>query len=242
MKARVLAAGKGTRIAHLGHACPKPMLPVAGRPLLEHLFGWLGASGIHEIAVNLHHLPDVIPNHFGNGQQRQMMLTYSYEPELRGTAGAAKQLAWFLDETFVVLYGDVYTNVDLHRLLAFHRDRVAQRSAMLTLALYRVPNPAECGLVALDHEGRVTRFVEKPPAHEVFTDLASAGILVCEPAVLQYIPDGVVYDFGHDLLPSLLRNERPVYGQEISAGEFVIDIGTPDGYARAQQATTLAIA
>jgi NDP-sugar pyrophosphorylase family protein len=236
MKALVLAAGKGTRIAHLANGCPKPMLPVAGRPLLEHLFGWLRTFGIYDIAVNLHHLPDVITRYFGNGQQQQVILTYSYEPELRGTAGAAKRLAWFLDETFVVLYGDVYTNIDLRRLIEYHHLKVAHHNAALTLALYQVSNPSECGLVSLNDDGRVTRFVEKPPVFEVFTNLASAGILVCEPQVLQYIPADTVFDFGRDLLPYLLRNGHSVYGQEIGSDEFVIDIGTPAGYAWAQEA------
>jgi NDP-sugar pyrophosphorylase family protein len=239
MKALVLAAGKGTRIAHLTSGVPKPMLRVGDHPLLEHLFGWLAAAGIKEIAVNLHHLPDVITDYFGDGRMQHVALTYSYEPELLGTAGAAKRLAWFLDETFVVLYGDVYTNMDLRRLIEYHHLKVAHHGAALTLALYQVSNPSECGLVSLNDDGRVTRFVEKPPVFKVFTNLASAGILVCEPHVLQHIPADTVFDFGRDLLPYLLRNGHPVYGQEIGSGEFVIDIGTPAGYSRAQEATLI---
>ena len=237
MKALILAAGKGARIRHLTNHCPKPMLPVGGRPLLEHLVNWLRSYGIDEIAINLHHMPAVIPNYFGDGRDHQVSLVYSYEPELLGTAGAAKRLESFLQEPFVVLYGDLLTNVDLGRLIAFHQaPRPDAQRTLLSLALYRVPNPAECGLVEVDGSGRVCRFVEKPPAHECFTDLASAGILVCEPEILGQIPPETVFDFGRDLLPRLLAAGQPVYGLEIGAEEFVIDIGTPAGYARAQQA------
>jgi NDP-sugar pyrophosphorylase family protein len=235
MKALILAAGKGTRISDLTQHCPKPMLPVAGRPLLEHLLVWLRRYGISQIAINLHYLPEVIVNHFRDGQAWDVALTYSYEPTLLGTAGAAKALSAFLDEPFVVLYGDVFTNVDLARVLHFHEEHCRNAGSLLTVALYHVPNPTECGLVEINAQGRVTHFVEKPPAHEIFTDLANSGILVCEPEVLAYIPAGVAYDFGRNLLPRLLADHQPVYGQTIAPTEFVVDIGTPAGYARAQQ-------
>jgi NDP-sugar pyrophosphorylase family protein len=236
MKALILAAGKGTRISQLTNHCPKPMLPVQDRPLLEHLVNWLRAYGICEIAINLHHLPAVIPAYFGDGRDHQVSLTYSYEAELMGTAGAAKRLASFLQESFVVLYGDLVTNVDLGRLIAFHQAHQQDgQHALLSLALYRVLNPTACGLVDVDTAGRVLRFVEKPAAHEVFTDLANTGILVCEPEVLEQIPAETVFDFGRDLLPRLLDAGQPVFGLEIGAQEYVIDIGTPHGYACAQQ-------
>lgn len=210
------------------------MLPVAGQPLLNHVIAWLRRYGITEIAINLHHLPQMITSHLGDGAAAGVAITYSYEPELLGTAGAARQLQPFLATTFVVAYGDVFTNVNLARVIELHRQR-QPAGCLLTMALYRVPNPTECGLVEIDETGRVVRFVEKPPRQEVFTDLANSGILICEPAVLDYIPVHSIYDFGHDLLPHLLRLGLPVYGQEISQDEYLIDIGTPAGYARAQE-------
>ncbi|GIV76534.1 nucleotidyltransferase family protein [Litorilinea aerophila] len=230
-KALILAAGKGTRLGPLTARQPKPMLPVGGRPLLAHTVAWLRHHGIREIAMNLHHCPEAITGYFGQGEGHGVHLTYSYEDTLWGTAGAARRLASFLDTTFVVVYGDVFTNLDLTRLLDGHRGR-----AELTLALYRVPNPGECGLVETDPQGRVTRFVEKPPPDQIFTDLANGGILVCEPSILDWIPAETVYDFGHDLLPALLAAGRPVYGQPIRPDEVLIDIGTPAGYRRAQEA------
>ena len=242
MKALVLAAGKGTRISHLAGGSPKPMMPVGGKPLLAYLIGWLRDAGIREIAINLHHLPDIIREYFGTGANAGVTLTYSYEPELMGTAGAAKSLAHFLDESFVVVYGDIFTNVDLGRLIEIHQQPRPSGRALLTLGLYRVPNPTECGLVDVDASGRVLRFVEKPPAKEVFTDLANAGLLVCEPRLLNFVPAKMVYDFGHDLLPRLLQAGEPVYGAEIQAHEYLVDIGTPTGYARAQQMATPVLA
>lgn len=235
MKALILAAGKGSRLGPLTATCPKPMLPVGGQPLLVHVIRWLRQYGITEVAINLHHLPEKITEQLGDGAELGVAITYSYEPELLGTAGAAKKLQTFFDTSFVVAYGDLFTNVDLGRILDLHRRR-RTTGCLLTMALYRVPNPTECGLVEIAPDGRVLRFVEKPPAEEVFTDLANSGILVCEPTLLDYVPAHSVYDFGHHLLPHLLALGLPVYGQEIGNQEYLIDIGTPAGYARAEQA------
>ncbi|MCX6044213.1 MAG: nucleotidyltransferase family protein [Chloroflexi bacterium] len=236
MKALILAAGKGTRISHLTQNCPKPMLPVGEKPLLAHLVHWLHSHHITEIAINLHYAPDAIINYFGDGSAYGVALTYSYEAQLLGTAGAAKQLEHFLNETFVVIYGDVYTNLNLTRLTNFHAARKTLGQApALTLALYQVPNPTECGLVELDATNRVTRFVEKPPADQVFTNLANAGIMVCEPEILKVVPRNTAFDFGHNVLPRLLAIDAPIFGQAIADHEFLIDIGTPAGYQRAQQ-------
>ena len=235
MKALILAAGKGTRLGELTATFPKPMLPVDGRPLLAHHIQWLSRHGVTRIAINLHHAADVVRDYFGDGSRFGVEIVYSYEPELLGTAGAAKKLEWFLDECFVVVYGDVYTNVDLSQLAAWHNARADGDDRGLTLSLYRVPNPTECGLVDIDDHGRVLRFVEKPPADQVFTDLANAGVLIGEPRLLSRVPANTVYDFGRDLLPDLLAAEWPVWGAPITPDEYVIDIGTPSGYARAQQ-------
>lgn len=242
MKALILAAGQGTRLKQLTFQRPKPMLPLGNVPLLQHTIEWLRDSGIYEIAINLHHQPQAITGYFGNGDRFGVSLLYSYETELLGTAGAAKKLAHYFDEPFVVIYGDVYTNLNLKRVCHGHRQprielaaRAACRSAALTLTLYEVVNPEECGLVETDETGRVTRFVEKPPRNQIFTNKAFTGVMICEPEVLEYIPDGVPYDFGSQVLPNLLKAEMPVYAESIAADEFVIDIGTLRGYLRALQ-------
>lgn len=236
MKALILAAGKGTRLQKLTNTCPKPMVPIGGQPLLAHLVGWLRDHNIRQIAMNLHYHPEVITTYFGDGHHLDVAITYSYEEQLLGTAGAAKRLQPFLDEPFMVVYGDLYTNLDLTRLIKFHMQQqaLAAGGSLATLALYQVPNPTECGLVELTTAGRITRFVEKPPPDQVFTDLANAGVMICEPRLLDFIHEAMVCDFGRDLFPALLRAGEGLYGQPLTADEFLIDIGTPAGYQRAQ--------
>ena len=242
MKAFILAAGKGTRLGALTTATPKPMLPINGEPLLAHTVAWLSSHGITQIAMNLHHAPEVIPAYFGDGHNFGVSIVYSREETLLGTAGAARRLAPFLDERFVVIYGDVFSNLDLTELEEFHAERLRDArgpGAMsevpaATLALYRVSNPTECGLVDVDINGRVRRFVEKPPAHLAFTDLANAGIFICEPATLALVPAEAPFDFSHELFPAMLAEKMPLFARPIAAHEFVIDIGTAAAYQRAQ--------
>lgn len=236
MKALILAAGKGTRLRDLTANRPKPMLPVQGKPLLERLILWLHAYGVDQLALNLHYCPTVITDYFGDGHRFGVALTYSYEPQLLGTAGAAKRLQTFLDEPFVVVYGDVFTNLNLARLIGFHKTKKDQQAATLaTLALYQVPNPTECGLVETDPTGQVMRFVEKPPSDQVFSNLANAGIMVCEPEILDLIPAETEYDFGRHVFPAALAAKQVLWGQAITPDEYLIDIGTLHGYDRAQQ-------
>jgi NDP-sugar pyrophosphorylase family protein len=165
MKALILAAGKGTRLKQLTTDRPKPMLEVGGEPLLARHIRSLRQAGVTQIAINLHHAPAVIVDYFGDGAGFGVQIVYSFEPELLGTAGAAKLLAAFLDEPFFVVYGDGFTNVDLAQLARVHTAQKARTGAAvaLTMALFHVPNPTECGLVELTDAGRVKRFVEKPP-------------------------------------------------------------------------------
>ncbi len=235
--ALILAAGEGTRLRPLTLDRPKPMLPIHGTPLLEHTVRWLCRYGITRIAINLHHRPHVITEHFGDGTAFGVQITYSFEDPILGTAGAAHKLRWFLAHSpFVIVYGDVLTDLDLSALLAFHRQAVAQDPlARLTMCLYHAPNPTEVGLVGLDETGRITRFVEKPRPDEVFTDLANAGILVAEPDILRHIPPDTFFDFGHDLFPRLLAAGVSMYGWVIPDQAYLLDIGTPERYAQAQQ-------
>jgi mannose-1-phosphate guanylyltransferase len=221
------------------------MLPIGGKPLLHHLVSWLRAHGVGEIAINLHHKPEAITEYFGRGERFGVAITYSHERRLLGTAGALKELQAFLDETFVVLYGDVFTNLDLKRLIRFHADRgesdcggrglAGPTWPFLTLSLYRVADPSACGLVQLDGQGRITHFVEKPPPDATFTNLANAGVMVFERGILDFIPDYAPVDLGYELFPRLLGQGIPLYGYPLRDGEFLIDIGTPDSYRRAQE-------
>ena len=213
------------------------MLPVGPRPLLAHTIDWLKLHGITQIAINVHHAARVITDYFDECLQLGVEITYSVEPRLLGTAGAAKKLEDFLDERFVVVYGDVFTNIDLTELQRFHVEHLEESgsNAAMTLSLYRVPDPTACGIVDVSDQGRIVRFIEKPDASEVFSDLANSGVLICDSALLDLIPTGREYDFGRDLLPELFDLNIPVFGKVHGYGEYVIDIGTPAGYDRAQR-------
>jgi mannose-1-phosphate guanylyltransferase len=239
-KSLVLAAGEGSRLRPLTLECPKPMLSVSGKPVLEHTLRWLARHGIRDIAINLHYRPEVIVNHFGDGAALGVRIFYSYEDPILGTAGAARKLNGFVGSgPLVVVYGDVLTDLDLTALLAFHQ-RTLERDplARVTLSLYHVPNPTEVGLVGMDDTGRITRFVEKPKPEDVFTDLANAGVLVIEPDAINLIPPNTFYDFGHDLFPRLLDTGISIYGWVIPANTYLLDMGTPAKYAQAQREWT----
>jgi NDP-sugar pyrophosphorylase family protein len=228
MKALILAAGLGTRLGALTLDRPKPMLPVGGRPLLEHTVGLLRTHGVREIAMNVHYFPEVITSYFGDGAADGVRIVYSREDVLLGTAGAARKLAPFLDEPFVVVYGDVLTDEDLTDLMAWHRST----GAALTLTLYRVEDPTRVGIVEVYGTGRVLRFKEKPSRDAVFSDLANTGILIVEPSVLRSLPADTYLDFGQHILPRLLTEGAPVYAR--LADGYVLDIGGPERYQQSQ--------
>ena len=229
MKGMILAAGEGKRLRPLTRYLPKPMLPLAGRPLLEHIINHLRDCDITELAINLHHLPEAVMGYFGNGSRWGVNLRYSVEEQLLGSAGGVKRLQSFFDDTFIVYYGDVYTLTDLRPMIDFHR-RVG---AAATMALYRVPDPWNRGVVELDKMGGIVRFVEKPPREQVFSDLANAGIYVLEPSVFDLIPHGQVWDFGRDVFPAMLTEGVQVAGCVIK--DVLIDIGLPEKYQQANR-------
>lgn len=233
MKAMILAAGEGSRLRPLTLDRPKPMLPVAESPMLEYTIAWLRHYGVTQIAINLHHCPQIVTSHFGDGSGFGVEITYSLEETVLGTAGGVKRLDHFLDSTFVIIYGDILTDLDLKALVKFHFRQV--KEPHLTMTLHRVSSPWECGIVSLDGHGRVTRFVEKPARTEVFSDLASASVLVVDPEILAYVADGCFCDFGRDLFPELIRYQVPIYGWLLPDTAYLIDIGTPEKYVRVQQ-------
>lgn len=233
VKAIILSAGEGTRLRPLTDTCPKPMLKICGKPLLEHTINTLRFSGIREIAINLYSHYETVINFFGDGRNWDVRIQYSIEQELLGTAGALNYFRDFFDDTFVVWYGDVLSKTDITKMLAFHKEM----KGIATIGLYKVDNPTECGIVEVKDNNKIIRFIEKPESHEVFTDLANAGIYVMEPSILSYIPEQEIYDFGKDLFPKLLRDGKAMYGFPIT--DYLIDIGTKEKYAKAQRDFTL---
>ncbi|MBI3978994.1 MAG: nucleotidyltransferase family protein [Chloroflexi bacterium] len=228
MKALVLAAGEGTRLRPLTLDRPKPMVPIGGRPLLEYAVRLLKAHGVEQIAVNLHYQPEAICSYLGDGGHWGVQITYSLEHPILGTAGAARRLDGFLDETFLVFYGDVLTDLDLTALVRFHR----MRGVVGTLALHRLEDPTGKGVVDLDADGLVRRFVEKPAPGESVGALVSAGVYVLEPAILGLIPPETFFDFGRDLFPMLVERGYRLAGW-LHEG-YLVDVGSVESYAQAE--------
>ena len=237
VRALVLAAGEGTRLRPLTLEMPKPMVPIAGKPLLDTTVCWLRDQGISDVAINLHYKPHVITNYFGDGLSMGVNLHYSHEDKILGTAGAARKIRdWVDGSTLVLVYGDVLTDLDLHAMLDFHYEKVRQDpDLMVTMSLYHVPNPTEVGLVGMDDRNRVNRFVEKPRREEVFTDLANAGVLVMQAETLDLIPANTFCDFGLHVFPMLLQSGLGIYGWVIPADTYLLDIGSPEKYAQANR-------
>jgi NDP-sugar pyrophosphorylase family protein len=229
MKGMILAAGEGRRLRPLTEHTPKPMLPLNNLPLLEHIINNLKKSGIDEFGINLHHLPQKVIDYFGDGSLWDINIRYSVESRLLGSAGGVKQMEDFFDQTFLLYYGDVFTLTDFKPMIEQHR----KSAALVTMALYEVPDPWNRGVVGLDNRQMITRFVEKPPRKEVFSNLANAGIYIMEPKIFSYIPAGQSYDFGHDVFPDILAHQEEISGYILT--DTVIDIGLPEKYKAANQ-------
>lgn len=208
---------------------PKVMLPVAGKPLLEYVLQLLRFHGIGEIAINLNHLPEMVMDWLGNGSKFGVNITYSLEDTVLGTAGALTRFRGFFDDTFVVVYGDVISDLDLSSLAEFHQ----AKSALASVALYEVEDPGRCGIVEIDSESNILRFVEKPAPGTTSSKLANAGIYILEPEVIDYIPPDTFYDFGYDLFPSLLTKGAGLYGYVTA--DTVIDAGIMDNYRKIER-------
>jgi len=232
MKAMVLAAGQGTRLAPLTASLPKCMIPIGGMPLLEHTLIWLRDHGVEEVLINLYHQPEVIPAYFGDGSQWGVRITYSLEEEVLGTAGGVKHAAWFFDGPFFVLYGDNLSTCNLNRLARRHRDR----RAMATMALHRRDDPTSSGIAEVNAEDRILRFVEKPRPEEAFSNWVNAGIYVLNPEILDLIPTKQPSDFGRDVFPHVLAEGRALYGYRMQADECLWWIDTPSDLERVQRA------
>ena len=229
MKAVVMAGGEGTRLRPMTANQPKPMLPVVNRPIMEHVLRLLRKHGLTETVVTVQFLASMVRNYFGDGEDFGMSLQYATEETPLGTAGSVKNAEDAIrDEPFLVISGDALTDIDLSDLIKFHKDN----GAMVTVALARVPDPLEFGIVIVDDDGRIQRFLEKPTWGQVFSDTVNTGIYVMQPEVLAEVPAGQVVDWSSDVFPKLLENGAPLYGW--IADGYWEDIGSHESYMKAQ--------
>jgi mannose-1-phosphate guanylyltransferase/phosphomannomutase len=229
MHAVIMAGGEGSRLRPLTSNMPKPMLPIANRPLMEHIIGLLTRHGFREVTATVQFLASIIRNYFGDGTDTGVSLSYSLEEEPLGTAGSVLNARDFLPGTFLVISGDALTDVDLEAIVDFHRDR----EAAATLVLKRMADPLEFGIVMTDEAGRIERFLEKPSWGQVFSDTINTGIYVLEPDVLDLIPPGQAYDFSSELFPLMLDKGLPLFGY-VTDGYWT-DVGTIDSFLQAQK-------
>ena len=226
VKAVIMAGGQGSRLRPLTCDLPKPMVPMANRPMMEYIIELLGKHGMEDIAVTTWYLPEVIEEHFGDGAAFGCSLHYFVEDRPLGTAGSVKNAAAFLDGTFLVISGDALTDFDLAKAIAYHREK----QALATLVLTRVSSPLEYGVVFINEAGKVERFLEKPSWGEVFSDTVNTGIYILEPEILAMIPEETQFDFSRDLFPMLLQSGRGLYGY-VSEG-YWSDIGNIEQYVQ----------
>jgi NDP-sugar pyrophosphorylase family protein len=229
MQALILAGGEGTRLRPLTVYTPKPIVAIANRPFLYYQIQLLRRTGIKDVSLALGYQPNKIADLFGDGQEYGLHIRYVVEATAMGTAGAYKNAAGNVGQTTVVFNGDIITDIDLNAVFALHREK----KAMATIVLTPVENPAIYGLVEIDSDCRVRRFIEKPDPQDIRSNTINAGIYLLEPSVLNYIPSGEKFSFEYQLFPALLRANEPLYGYTWSG--YWIDIGTPQRYLKANQ-------
>src|SRR5690242_2255168 len=227
MRAVVMAGGEGTRLRPLTSNQPKPMVPIVGKPCMEHILELLRQHGFEDVVVTLAFLPQSIRTYFGDGETLGLNIEYSVEESPLGTAGSVRLAADHLDDTVLIISGDALCDIDLTALWSAHREK----GAAVTIGLKSVENPLEFGIVVTDSDGRVERFLEKPSWSQVFSDTINTGIYVLEPEVLRHVPTDRPYDFSKELFPLLLEMGRPIYGYVLDG--YWQDIGNLDQYRQA---------
>ncbi len=229
MKAMVMAAGVGTRLRPLTHFIPKPMIPIVNKPALEHTLDLLRKHGFDEVVINLHFYPDMIRDHFGDGQRYGLKIHYSLEKTLMGTAGGVKRAEHHFNDTFVVMSGDGLTDINLSRVIEFHK----KKKSLATMVLKKVDARFDYGVTLIDQYSRIEKFIEKPSWSDVFANTVNTGIYVFEPEIFDYIPKNKFYDFGHEVWPLLLTRKKPIFGYEMKS--YWCDIGNLQEYKRAEK-------
>lgn len=229
VKAVILAGGLATRLRPLTLNRPKALVPVLNRPFLEHMLHLMGRQGVQDIVLALGNLAKPIQDYFGDGSKLGLKVGYAVERFPLGTAGATKNAAPFVDDTFIVLNGDIFIDIAIAEIMALHR----KNKALVTIAAVSVDNPAEYGLIETDNTGRITRFMEKPSPGEAATDTINAGLYVMEPEVLRWVPAQRPYSFEKEVFPQLLAEGLPMLAYNTRC--YWIDIGTPERYLRLNQ-------
>lgn len=224
MQAVIMAGGFGTRLRPLTNNIPKPMVPIVNKPMLEHLITLLKIHNIKDYVVLLFYQPEIIKNYFGDGSRFDVHIEYVLPDRDYGTAGAVKESEEYIKDDFLVISGDVLTDFNLTEFYNFHK----KKNSTATIALYSSENPLHYGIVLINNENKIVRFLEKPSSSEVFSDTINTGIYYFKKEVFQDIPKHENFDFSKDLFPLLLEKETPLFGF-ISSG-YWRDVGNLEEY------------
>jgi NDP-sugar pyrophosphorylase family protein len=231
MKAMLLCAGSATRLRPFTSDTPKCMIPLGGKPLLAYTIEWLRSNEIRDLVINLSYFPEQVTGYFGDGSAWGVHIRYSIEDVALGTAGGVRNAGHLLGggEPFLVWYGDNLSHCSIRSLVQAHRER----KGTTTIAVFERDDPRAGGIVEFDASRKIRRFIEKPSDDEVFSSWVNAGIMLCEQTVLDLIPEGIA-DFGHNILPQLLRGSDGLYAYPLSSAESLFWIDTPRDLARVQ--------
>jgi NDP-sugar pyrophosphorylase family protein len=227
MQSLILAGGKGTRLRPLTIHTPKPVVPIVNRPFLLYQIDLLKRAGVKDVTLSLSYQPRKIEEILADGQDYGVRIRYAVEASPLGTAGAYKNAQEHLAQATVVFNGDIFTDLDLAAVIAYHREK----KAAATIVLAPVENPSAYGLVETEADGRVRRFLEKPKPEEITCNTINAGVYVLEPHILDYIPEGEPFSFEYQLFPAILAAGEPFYAYTWMG--YWIDIGAPARYLQA---------
>jgi len=227
IKAVIMAGGQGTRLQPLTFVRPKPMIPLINKPILSYSLDKLKSEGFSQVMVTLGYMWDHVKEYYKKNPPG-LDLKYTIEKWPLGTAGGVRKARKYLDTTFVVLSGDVITEVDLNRAILYHQEK----KALATLVLTRVDDPSHYGVADLDDDGKIVNYLEKPQPGEAFSNLANTGTYIMEPEIFDYMEDqrGVM-DFSQHIFPQLIRDGKAIYGYP-SQG-YWNDVGRPETYLKA---------
>jgi mannose-1-phosphate guanylyltransferase len=231
LKAMILAAGVGSRLDPLTRTVPKPMVPVVNVPVMEHIVRLLAKHGFNDIIANTHYLADHIEDYFASHEIEGVTMTFNREAELLGTAGGLKRVQdqrnFFDSEPFLVVGGDDLTDIDLSKMLEFHRSN----GALATIALTSVEDPSQFGVVVLNGD-KIERFVEKPKPGTAPSNMVNMGVYLFDPKILDYIPSGEFWDFGKNVFPEILEKGETFCGYE--SKDYWRDVGNLREYRDVQ--------
>lgn len=227
MKALILAGGLGTRLRPLTRNLPKPMVPIVNRPLLEHTILHLKKHNITEIIFLLYYFPDVIKNYFKGASQLGAKISYITADADYATAGAVKLTAELINDTFLVVSGDVITDLNISDFIQFHREK----KALASVGLASVDNPSPFGIAVTDQQDKIVKFLEKPSAGQIFSHHVNMGIYLLEPEIFDWIPKKRAFFFAKHLFPELVEKQERIYG--FIANCYWLDVGNFSTYQQA---------